>query len=300
MIPKAVREQAERSEALHQAILDQNTAPVAAPAQPSVEPPVQPTATTPEPAPAPAETQPASVTEPAPAPRSPDPWELRYKALEGKYRAEVPALHQQVRELKAEVERLKAAAPTTAPAPDSVRETYGEDFANAVAAVADSRVQEVRSQLDEVKKATAQSARASFMQQLAAYVPNFVEVDADPGFTAYLDEFDPMTGRARREFFNEADAANDAARVASFFANYLQGKKPVPPPPAPPPPPSVEPLVVPESGRQSTAPPAKKVWTRSEIRSFYAAARRGVYTPEQYRAIDADITAAQFEGRLIG
>lgn len=309
MLPRAVREQAERSDRILQEMLNGNTpAPAVAPeATETVDQVPAPVEATPAPAP-------AATTEPSPPPTSqtPDSWELKYRVLNGKYTAEVPRLHAEVKDLKAKVEALTAQleSKTTSTTPDSVREQYGDDFAAAVDAVATSRVEEVvkkvDTQLSEVRDSAQKMARAEFMRQLTGLVPNVLALDGEAGFTAYLDEFDPMTGRVRREFFNEADASNDAARIATFYLAYARSKQPqvqsVATPPAPPP----EPMLTPDASRSSSAPPAKKIWTNAEINQFYRVAKPsgdgkfGPYTYAQYAAIDADITAAGNEGRIRG
>jgi hypothetical protein len=315
MLPKAVREQAERAEAAHQALLAGNTAPATPPAP--VAPPVE--APAPAPAAPPIEAPAAPTPPPTPAPVAPtaaDAWELKYRVLEGKYRAEVPRLAEQVRELTDRLNSLSA-APATPPAPAApsaaaavVREQYGDDFTDAVATVANDLVKPVRdelaSKLAGVEERAAQQARHGFFSELASLVPNWQAIDAEAGFTAFLDEFDPLMGRTRREFFNAGDKANDAAQVAAFFAAYLRGRTPAPAPAAPVPPPSVEHLIEPDSSRHSEAPPGKKLWSRQEVARFYSDARAsngqpfGRYSKAEYERISADIDAAISEGRYRG
>ncbi len=214
-----------------------------------------------------------------------------------------------------ELEQAQTAPAAAAPAPsgvtpESVVAQYGEDFASAVTSIATAETSRLRddfaSQVESMREATAQSARSNFLRDLAQLVPNFAEIDREPGFTAYLDEFDAQTGRTRREFFTESDAGNNAARTAAFFAAYANGKRPAPTPaPAPAAPKSVEHLIQPTSSRQSEAPPGKKLWSRAEIGRFYADSRArpgskpyGLYTADEYERIDADIGAASAEGRI--
>lgn len=315
MLPRAVREQAERAEAAHLALLGK-TAPAAPTQEPVVTPPVEavqevitPVAPVVAP-PAQAETPPEPVV---------DSWELKYKVLEGKYRAEVPRLAEEVRQLKA-AQTAPATAPavaeeaTTGVTPETVAAQYGDDFAAAVEAVADAKVKKLRDELspqvEGMAASAAERARNDFLRDLTNLVRNWQVIDQDAGFTAYLDEFDAQTGRTRREFFNEADRANNAARVASFFASYATGKK-TPQVPAPvaaaPATPSVDHLISPDSSRLSEAPPGKKLWTRAEIAKFYNDSRAtrgskpyGLYSAAEFAAIDSDLNAALAEGRIVG
>jgi hypothetical protein len=242
-----------------------------------------------------------------------DSWELKYRVLNGKYAAEVPRLAAEIRELKEKLTTPAPAAPLpTGLTPASVVEQYGEDFAAAVSAIADAKVDSVRQDLttrvDAFAEDSAASKRASFISELTRYVQQWSAIDAHPGFTAYLDEFDTQTGRQRREFFNEADRANDAARVASFFIAFAQANTPpVQPQVVAAQAPSVEHLIAPDSSRHAEAPPGRKLWSRGEIQQFYADSRAsgsarpyGRYTAAQYAQIDADISSAPGEGRYIG
>jgi hypothetical protein len=238
-----------------------------------------------------------------------DQWELRYRVLEGKYRSEVPRLAAEIKALKAAQQAEPAATPAAAVdpnamTPDAVKAQYGDEFANAVDAIAEARTKKLRDELssrvDGMEAETASRGRSDFMRDLTTLVRNWQVIDQDPGFTAYLDEFDVHTGRQRREFFNEADRNNDAARVASFFSSFVLGKQPAPTPVVAPVAPNADPLISPDSSRHSEAPPGKKLWSTGEIRKFYADAKARQFTPAEFSRIDADISAATVEGRIVG
>jgi hypothetical protein len=298
MLPRAVREQAERAEAAHAALLNTGTpAQIEAQAAP-VE--VQPVVT---------EVVPVVVTPVAPTvAQTPDPWELKYRVLNGKYAAEVPRLAAELRDARAQLASAQAtptvvsvAASAPSAAVTAVTEQYGEDFATAVQAIASAATQPLRDELSSrtaaVEAQTAENGRQGFLRDLSTHVQNWQTIDRDPGFTAYLDEFDAMSGRTRREFFNEADARNDSARVATFFATYQRSTSTVTAP-AVEPAPSVEHLISPDSSRASEAPPGQKHWTVAEIKQFYVDARKGQYTPAEFARLDSDISLATVQGRI--
>lgn len=306
MLPRAVREQAERAERLHQEFLAANTGEVPAPAAPGPTESVAPV----EPQ-QPAEPTLPQPTEPVPAPApSADPLELKYKVLKGKYDAEVPRLSAENRDLKHKVADLErqiealraapAAATSTSLAPESVVSTYGEDFVAAVDAIAEARAKKVRdeisSDVEVMKEATARTARDSFLASLERLVPNYAEIDRNPEFTAWLDEFDPMTGRVRRDFFQEADAANDAARIATFFVSFARSKATPRQAEAPR---SVDHLIVPDSSARTEAQPGKRLWRRAEVNKVYSDARARRMSMAEFERLDADISAAAAEGRII-
>lgn len=127
-LPNAVQKQAKRAEQLIKENKDRNTgtppAPAAAPAN-------QPASPSPTPAPAaPAAAAPPAPPTPEPSPSPANEWEQRFKVLQGKYNAEVPALHSTVRELTDKVGKLQKdletakAAPAPQPSPDFVPSKY--------------------------------------------------------------------------------------------------------------------------------------------------------------------------------
>lgn len=324
-LPRAVQEQLARSEALHAQLYgNTNLAPDAAPVEAPVAL-VQNEPLTPDSTPAPI-VAPAAVEVPGQVQVQPEPvspaaddstWELKYRVLNGKYTAEVPRMAAQIRELTQTVETLKAqlaqpVQPAQPAALDSVRETYGDDFANAVTSVATEQVQRVRDELaptlESIRQDAAQRVRNDFLRDLGALVPNYAVIDAMPAFSAYLDEFDAQSGRQRREFFNEADASNNAPRIATFFKDFSRAIQPAPKPaPAAPAAPSVEHLITPSSSASSEAPQGKKTWTQAEVNQFYANSRAqggskpyGIYSEAEFARIDSDITAAIAEGRYLG
>lgn len=307
MLPRKVREAAERADKLHAQIYG-NTGQQPAPAEPAPTPPVEPNApveTPPDSTPAPA------VPEPTPAPVvAADPWEEKYRVLNGKYQAEVPRMAAEIRDLKTTMQTLQerpAATPAPAPqidfkgmTPEQVVEQFGEDFASAVAAIADQRAGRVRDEvgakLESVEKRTTESARGSFMRDLDRMVPDWQALDVDDRFTAYLDEVDGLSGRSRRFFFQEADKHNDAARVAKFFAAFRATVAPAAAAQATPA--AVEQMLQPSSSRVSEQPVGKRIWRQADIRQFYVDVRRGRYSPQEVKRLESDIFAAQHENRL--
>jgi len=303
MLPKAVREAAEKADAFHNQ-LSGNTEQPPAPEQ------SQPVEAAPTQEAPPAEVK---AEAPAPAPQT-DAWEHKYRVLSSKYSAEVPRLAQEIRDLKEklrEAEAKQIAAPQASVpndlTPDKVVEQYGEDFANAVASVAsrmaEERISKFRDEfapkVDTAVSNAAITSRQAFMQQLTSAVPDWATIDQEDAFTAFLDEVDEMTGRTRREFFAEADRNNDAMRVIKFFTAYREKSAPKPSMRKEVASNAVEYALSPSSVRTSDVPKGKKVWSQPEIRKFYGDARRGLFSDEEYKRIESDIFAAQVEGRLL-
>lgn len=110
-LPKAIREEAERAEQIERelaAMVNDQITDAVTQTQPIEVPPiddkaVQSTEETPP------EETPPEETPPQEDPNS-ETWQSRYNALQGKYNAEVPRLHQQVRELTQYAQQLEARA----------------------------------------------------------------------------------------------------------------------------------------------------------------------------------------------
>lgn len=71
-----------------------------------------------------------------------------------------------------------------------------------------------------------QQAYDSFLDRLAHAVPNFAELDEDPGFAKYLSDPDPDSGIRRMEHFKKAEAVGDVGRVAFYFRGYEASRTP--------------------------------------------------------------------------
>jgi hypothetical protein len=212
-------------------------------------------------------------------------------------------------------------------APEEV-ETYGEDLVNVmrrlarveatklvpaiVAPVAD-RVAKVEQGTSHVKETVARSNQQETLRLLAAAVPNWAELDKDQGFLAWLDKVDAFAGQKRGVLLRQAFVANDATRVIAFFQGYQKENAAVPPetPPSTPPAPPAEPqtrmedLVAPGAPKAPTAGApndAKRVWTRKDVTSLYAAKneyiRKGKPLPEELVKAEKDLFKAQHENRI--
>lgn len=308
-IPRKVQEAAERAEALHKQVYE---------TKPDGEPQSAPT----EPAPAPENdppSEPVVQRDPAPTPPTEQPdaqkkddetWEQRYRVIEGKYRAEVPRLNadnrelrQQLDALKNEFEVLKSRGTQT---PSSLisaedREKYGDDLLDVIkraaqeqVAAKDVEISELKRQLESVTTTTAKTADLSFFDQLGTLVPDWVVINGDDQFLKWLDEYDEFTGRTRQDLLSEAEQARDANRVARFFTSWKSSQTAS----ATNSQRQLESQVAPDSKRASSPPPGKRFFSRREIADFYAAARRGEIGSKEMVAMESEIHAATIEGRI--
>lgn len=303
-LPRAVLE-AERkaNEALERIQAARNPQP---PADTSVDPAPQPPA---DPA-AVVNTDATPPAPPAPAPAQGDDekWEARYKTIAGKYNAEVPRLHQQLKERDSELKGLKdriellEAASTKEPLvkPEEVQE-FGEPLVDLIRRAAreeigakDVEIQQLKSKLDSFEVKTTANTEAMFYEDLAKAVPDWMAINDDPEFHAWLREADDLTGMQRQQILGQAEQNRDAQRVARFFTAFKKVQEGTVAAASN----TLEHQVAPTTSKVDAPPQGKKIWTRGEIADFYARDRRGDYTPEQAAAIDSEIQAAIAERRV--
>ena len=318
-LPKQVEAQLKELEKIEQQIADSqkpaDPAPTPAPAEP-----------TPEPTPAPAEPTPV---EPTPAPTEPvvaeETWQQKYKTLKGMYDAEVPRLHADMRDLKAQVESLRKAAEAKPAEPvkpatpeklvtDADVEAFGSDLIEVQRKVAREVAAEFRGELDAIKAENdklreqltstgTQVSEASFEQRLHRLVPDFEQINVDPKWIEWLNEVDPLLRGPRmsvaQEAFNQGDAAGIAHYVSMFKAT-LAPAAPVEPPSS-----KAEELarqVQPTRSATSTVPTSQqgKVYSDMDIQKMF---RRAIEMSakglnEDARKLEAEIDLAYKEGRV--
>ena len=245
-LPKQVEAQLRELEQIEKQIAEsQNPAPADPEPQSKDNPPAEPS--TPEP-PAqqqvPVESKP-EPTEPAIAEET---WQSRYIALKGKYDAEVPRLHADVREFKAQLDKLQKAAETKPvetkkPAvaeklvTDADVQAFGEDLIEVQRKVAREVAAEFRGELDAMKAENeklreqltttgTQVSEASFEQRLYRMVPDFEAINADSRWVDWLNEVDPLLRAPRKSVAQDAFNRADAEAVAHYVGMFKSSISP--------------------------------------------------------------------------
>lgn len=293
-LPRAVLEAEQRAERLHQELLGNQSGDT----PPNQETPPEQTE----------QTDNGSTPPPSDAPKPEDALEHRYKVLQGKYNSEVPRLASENKDLKGrlqnlehELEVLKNSKPIEPLVRPEEIEEYGEgliDVARRIAreelAAKQAEIDALKNRIDSLSNATTQKVEVDFFKSLTEAVPDWQAINEDPNFLSWLDEFDELTGEQRQALLSRAEKSRDPQRVAKFFTTWKKtsqswaaGTNR-----------SLESQITPATNRASTAPPSKKYWTRAEVSDFYARVRRGDIGDKEALAIEADIHAAQIEGRL--
>lgn len=315
-LPRAIQAQVEQADA----VLAELNKPAENPLDPGVAPtanqPVEVVQVPEQPAPAP---QP-----PAPAPQ-PDLWEHKYKSLQGRYNSDVPALQGKVKDLETQlqqaIERLDRAATQTEkqvqkPSADPKDvEAFGADLVEMVQRVAEQmfgsaarniqeqavkfeqRLADLETALKGTSQTVAMTAEQAFFDRLSKLVPDWEQVNTNPGFLDWLREVDPLLGAPRQSALDAAQQQLNAERVANVFKAF-QATQPQQQAPKPNP---VDKQVSPKAAASTApAPTEKPVISQKQVSDFYNDVARGKYRGREAEAarIEAVINAAMAEGRI--
>lgn len=234
--------------------------------------------------------------------------EQRFRVLEGKYRAEVPRLAEQLKQANSLAADLRAQLEASSAKPhvtDEDREAYGEEqievmkraARDAVAAELfekNQRIAQLEAAFKDVAGATQEMTANQFVASLTSQVPDWATVNANVEFKKWLTQSDPMSGMTRQAMLDDAANSMDVARVVRFFAAFkeqkgskaLQVKQ------------SLESQVSPDSSRTPEVQQPKRYWTRTEISAFYEKVKTGKIPKDEAAKLDADISQAALEGRV--
>lgn len=221
-------------------------------------------------------------------------FEQMYQTLKGKYDAEVPALMAQNRELRAELEQLKAQPPVNRVADlthvltDEEREELGEEVLNPTAKMIEQVRAESAQELHKLRKEV-------FLAELSRRCPQVGELNFDPAFHAWLNEVVPLTGQTRFTVLREAEKQMDAVRCADVFNAFLAEKSGVPAR-------RLSDLAVPRPAAGGTGKPVERpVYTESQVKAFYEDLSKGKFrrNPEEAIRLADEIKAADAEGRIV-
>ena len=188
-----------------------------------------------EEAPEPVEVEPADTS---PTDAEEETFKQKYATLLGKYDAEVPRLHQEVKAVTSELEQIRrdlTARPVEPTKPkekvslvtDEDRAEYGEELLDVQRRVAQEVSQDyedrigqqdaVISELQSKLAATGdQVGSMDFSQRLTQAVPDWSEIDGDERWVAWLNEHDPMLRGPRRVQAQQAFDAGDVEAVAHY------------------------------------------------------------------------------------
>jgi chaperonin cofactor prefoldin len=255
-----------------------------------------------------------------------DEFEQKYKTLQGKYDAEVPRLHQQVRDMTTQLDMFQKELKAKSEAPpkpkekvsfvtDEDRAEFGEELIDVQTRIAKEVAQEYESRLeqqgeiikalqDKIAETGSQVGEMGFTQRLQSLVPDFANIDNDERWVAWLNEHDPMLRGPRRDQAAAAFNAGDAEAVAHYVKLWKESIAGAEPEPRPNRQSELEKQVAPNrsasSVRTQSAGQDQKIWSAREVQSGWDKIRV-MNTRHQYdeaNKLEATLTAAYIEGRV--
>lgn len=310
-LPKAVQAQLDAAEALQAQLV--NPAPVEG--NPEVAP------VTEAQAPQPVETvvQETRVTEPNPD----NNWEQRFRVIEGKYRAEIPRLHDQNRELSERLEQALKALEEKAQTPveekklvtDADVESFGEDMVDMVrraareefdalakkfAAELDKRFGAVAAKVEQTEQVVVKSAKDKFWDAVDTKHADFEAVNSDPRWFAFLDTRIPGSRLTRRTLAEKAIAELDAEALIEQVGLFKESLPKAEPQQPTKPKPTLNSQVAPNtSGASNPSPdPVGKIWTGAEYAAALDHRNMQRMSRADYDALVAEAETAFAEGRV--
>lgn len=255
-----------------------------------------------------------------------DEFEQKYKTLRGKYDAEVPRLHQQVRDLNGKLDELaksmeaKPKPPTKSKekvsyVTDADRAEFGEELIDVQRRVAQEVSQEYTERMEQqdavIQKLQEQLAKTgndvgemSFTQRLHSVVPDFAEIDNDERWVAWLNEHDPMLRGPRRDQAAAAFQAGDVEAVLHYVNLFKESIAQPEPAPRDQRQSELEKQVAPNrsanSVRTQSANQNSKLYSSKEVDNAWTKVRalntKGKYADAE--KLEAELTAAYMEGRV--
>lgn len=268
----------------------------------------------------PSELAPPEVTlepqaQPGPEPVVPHAdWEQRFNTLRGKYDAEIPRLHEQLRERDStlrslelrlqELETKPAAEAKPEPLVTSADEdAFGSDLVDLARRVAkaeitaalaafEAKFSSISETVGAVAKTQATTAQERFWHDLSQLVPDWQAVNKDQRWLTWLGEIDPFAGAARQEALNTASGNLDAKRVAAIFDAWRSST------PSATPVPSLERQIAPSKGKAASAPTGDRIWSLAEYEAAFDPRGRFARPQAEIEALQADADRALAEGRV--
>ncbi len=247
----------------------------------------------------------------------------KYLTLKGKYDAEVPTLHTELKELKENIfgkieELSKSNASQDAeetPEADDFEENFREEFGDDLINFIDKYIQKkIKPQLEEAVKPVEQKVQsvedsqiASAKDEFAQYLTDNVKGDwesakDDPAFIEFLQKPEPSGLYTYGDLMAMYNENWDHEKMAKVFNIYYGDGEKAPKEESKPKsePPQKEAIVAPSRQTQHNVPEPTdgKIWTEESMNQFYKDDRAGKFSPEESVQLWDDLLSAAAEGRI--
>ena len=241
----------------------------------------------------------------------------KYLTLKGKYDAEVPTLHSELKELKenifGKIEELSSkqnevqTEVDTEPELDAFREEFGDDLVDfmekrfarkdEIAESTKEALKPVEEKLSSVEDSQVNAAKDEF----ATYLNDNVNGDwntaaSDPAFVEFLDSPDPSGLYTYGELMALYNENWNHEKMAKVFNLYYGDTEEVKPKSSP----EKEAMVAPSRKTKQNIPESndKPIWTEESIKQFEKDDRAGKYSAEESTEKWNDLLSALGENRI--
>lgn len=266
-------------------------------------------------------------------------WHQRYLSMQGRWQSAqktIGAMEEQMRQLGVELVRTQnmmqqpnAQLPPTAQnhnklITDEDRANYGDDIIDLARRAATEaltpEIEALRADNQRLNRQVSTSGKRELFQELTAAIPGWRQVNQTVQWKTWLTLPNIYTGTIRQKMLDAAIAGAEAPKVIALFKDFLAEanatgqtvpmggqeqqlqQQPAPRDAAL----NLETLAAPgrarPAGGENQTPAEKPIYKRTDISKFYDDVRKGLYAGREaeYRATEADLTAAQREGRIRG
>lgn len=176
-------------------------------------------------------------------------WKQKYSVLKGKYDAEVPRLHLDLRDANDRISKLEDKISSLAEKPEVEKEQprtdftpeeiadYGEDLLDVIGRKArqiveqeyrptinslESELKTLRTQVGETGQKVAKQETNEVFAVLDREVKDWRKTNTDPEFHEWLEQVDPFSGETRKDLLLRAFNRKNAQQVKAFFESYTQ------------------------------------------------------------------------------
>jgi hypothetical protein len=252
-------------------------------------------------------------------------WEQKFHSLKGKFDAEVPRLHADLREMKTQLSQLNTEKAQlenqfieqqvqrdVPQITEQDKEAFGSDLIDLIDRATSAKlaplqaeksklerqVSELQSQLGNVSERQGMSDKDRWLMGLSQKVSDWEVLNTYSNFLAWLSEVDPVYGVARQAALNSAAEAFDVNRTAAIFQAYKSTLAPQQVTQKP----SLKSQVAPTRSRAANTPVSNdvnaKIWSSAEVSQFYDDVIKGRLSSEEIAQMEQEINRAAMEGRI--
>ena len=248
-------------------------------------------------------------------------WHSRFTTLQGKFQAEVPRLHQQLKEsnqslaeMRSQIDQIRQQPVEPVQEAQTVttedEEAFGSDLiavmkkvakqeAAAVAKQQEAHTQSINRKVDSVMQDQANTAGDKFMASIATAIPEWETINADPKWLDWLGEYSPETGAPRQDSLDSASNNLDSKRAIALF-NLFKSQNPVAP---------VSTQTKAQQELQRQVAPAKtaastgqtiteKIWTGDEYEQAFDVRLNHTHSDAEIAEIQVEAERAYNDGRI--